>query len=479
MEASRPIRVRFAPSPTGPLHLGNARAALFNWLFAKHGGGAFLLRIEDTDRERSKKEFEKDILEGLEWLGLRLDEKPVRQSERLEIYAETLQKLLNEKKAYWCFCKPEELEAERQSQLSLGFAPKYGGRCRGISKEEADKRIKKGEKAVIRIVMPEKKVAFHDGVKGKIEFDMALVGDVIIAKGLRGPLYNFAAAVDDVLMNISHVIRGEDHISNTAKQIVIQEALGFSGPRFAHLPLILGPGRQKLSKRKLETSLNDYKRGGYLAEAMLNFLMLLGWHPKEDRETISREDMVKEFTLERVQKSGAIFNEKKLDWLNAYYLKQLEPETVVEKLKPFVPEKWLTKKKILLKAIAVEKERMRTFRDFGKLAAFFFELPDYDGKMLIWKDASKEKILSNLKSIRDIIQKTAPQKSGGLLKYTTPVESEILALAEREGRGEVLWPLRAALSGQTASPGPLEILDVLGKTESLKRINTAIKKLEK
>src|SRR3989344_614211 len=237
MEASRPIRVRFAPSPTGPLHLGNARAALFNWLFAKHEGGKFLLRIEDTDKERSKKEFEKDILDGLAWLGLQPDEKPVKQSERLDIYAESLQKLLDEKKAYWCFCTTEELEAERQDQLSQGFAPKYGGRCRHLSWEVAAERIKKGGKAVIRIRMPEKKVAFNDLVKGKIEFDMALVGDVIIAQGLREPLYNFAASVDDVLMNISHVIRGEDHISNTPKQIVIQETLGFAEPpHFAHLP---------------------------------------------------------------------------------------------------------------------------------------------------------------------------------------------------------------------------------------------------
>ncbi|OGG39918.1 glutamate--tRNA ligase [Candidatus Jorgensenbacteria bacterium GWA1_49_17] len=467
MEASRPIRVRFAPSPTGPLHLGNARAALFNWLFAKHEGGKFLLRIEDTDKERSKKEFEKDILDGLAWLGLKPDEKPVRQSERLEIYAENLEKLLNEKKAYWCFCKPEELEMERQSQLSLGYAPKYGGRCRNISKEEADERIKKGEKGVIRIVMPEKRVSFHDGVKGKIEFDMALVGDVIIAKGLREPLYNFAAAVDDVFMNISHVIRGEDHVSNTPKQIVIQEALGLAGPRFAHLPLILGKGRRKLSKRKLETSLNDYRKEGYLAEAMLNFLVLLGWHPKEDRETINREDMVKEFTLERVQKGGAVFSEEKLGWLNSRYLKQLKPEEIIGKLKPFVPGSWIAKKKMFLKAVETERERMKTFRDFRGLAAFFFELPEYEAKLLIWKETPSEKISDNLKKVRDIVK-------AGKGDYN----NEILALAEREGRGEVLWPLRAALSGQTASPGPLEILDVLGKTESLKRINWAIKKLE-
>ena len=271
--------------------------------------------------------------------------------------------------------------------------------------------------------------------------------------------------MDDVLTNISHVIRGEDHISNTPKQIVIQEALGLEGPQFAHLPLILGTGRQKLSKRRLETSLNDYKKEGYLAEAMLNFLALLGWHPREDREVINRQDLVKEFTLERVQKGGAVFNEEKLNWLNAHYIKTAKTEELMEKLKPFVPKTWLAKKKVLQNIIETEKERIKNLKGFKDMAAFFFGLPDYDAKLLIWKETPKERILANLKSVHDITKNSASP------------EPEILALAEKEGRGEVLWPLRAALSGQDASPGPIEILKVLGKTESLKRIGKAIKKL--
>ncbi|HXF44312.1 MAG TPA: glutamate--tRNA ligase [Candidatus Paceibacterota bacterium] len=463
----KPIRVRFAPSPTGPLHLGNARAALFNWLFAKHEGGKFLLRIEDTDKERSKKEFEKDILEGLEWLELKPDEKPIRQSERLEIYAENLQKLLDEKKAYWCFCSHEELEAERQMQLSQGIAPKYGGRCRHLPPEKAALRVENGEKAVIRIRMPEKKISFTDVVKGRIEFDMTLVGDVVIAKGLREPLYNFAAAVDDVLTNISHVIRGEDHIANTPKQIVIQEALGFEGPHFAHLPLILDTGRKKLSKRKLETSLNDYRKEGYLSEAMLNFLVLLGWHPQEDREVVSREEMVEEFTLERVQKGGAVFNEEKLNWLNAHYIKAMKTEELLERAKPFIPKTWFKNEKLLLAVLETEKERAKNLKDFKNLADFFFELPEYDAKFLIWKETPPERILANLKTVRELVNDNS---------YPA---SEIMALAEREGRGEVLWPLRVALSGREASPGPLEILKILGRTETVKRLDKAIKKLEK
>ncbi len=432
-----------------------------------------MIRIEDTDKERSRLAYEKEILEGLRWLGLMGDEKPVRQSERLEIYKKYLLQLLDEKKAYWCFCTAEELEAQRQSQLSQGLAPKYSGKCRNLGSEETEKRLRGGESAVIRFRMPKKKVMFTDLVRGKIEFDTAFSGDIIIAKSLKEPLYNFAAAVDDVEMEISHVIRGEDHLANTPKQILIQEALGFKSPHFAHLPLILGPDRRKLSKRYLEKSFLDYKKQGYLPEAMLNFLVLLGWHPVEDREVISRDEMVKEFTLERVQKAGAVFNEQKLNWLNTYYLKQLTPQTILENLKPFVPTSWLKKKKMLLKIIELEKDRMKTFRDFRELAAFFFKLPDYDGKMLIWKQTPPQIILNNLKKIRDIVKNT----EGGIIKYAA-LQEKVLALAEREGRGEVLWPLRVALSGQMASPGPLEILDVLGKTESLKRINLAIKKLE-
>jgi glutamyl-tRNA synthetase len=467
MESSRPIKVRFAPSPTGPFSIGNARTALFNWLFVKSKGGEFLLRIEDTDKERSKKAYEKEILEGLKWLGLAWNEKPVRQSERLELYESALQKLLDEKRAYWCFCLPEDLEAERQAQLSQGMAPKYGGRCRNLSEDEAEKRRRNGKPAVIRFKMPEKKVTVNDLVRGQVHFDAELLGDIIIAKDLKEPLYNFAAAVDDAEMEITHVIRGEDHLANTPKQILIQEALGLSHPHFAHLPLILGPNRKKLSKRHLDKSFLDYRKEGYLPAAMLNFLVLLGWHPVEDRETISQKEQIQEFTLERVQKGGAIFNEEKLNWLNAHYLKQLEPEEILENLKPFIPAAWLKKKKMLLTVIKVEKERMRTFHGFKELAAFFFELPDYNGGMLIWKQTPQEKILDNLKKTRDVIK-----NPGG-------VSSEkIMILAEREGKGEVLWPLRVALSGRDASPGPLEILEVLGKTEALKRINRAIKKLE-
>lgn len=463
----KPVKVRFAPSPTGPFSIGNARTALFNWLFAKREGGEFLLRIEDTDGERSKKKFEKDILDGLKWLGLEWDEKLIRQSERLGIYESHLQKLLKEKKAYYCFCTPEELEVERQAQLSQGLAPKYSGRCRSLTADGV------GKPAVIRFKMPEKKVVISDAVKGKVEFDTTLLGDIIIAKSLKEPLYNFAAAVDDVEMGVTHVIRGEDHLSNTPKQIVIQEALGLDHPIFAHLPLILGPDRKKLSKRHSEVSLNDYKSDGYLPQAVLNFLVLLGWHPARDREILSVSEMIDEFSLQRVQKSGAIFNPEKLDWLNAHYIKQTSFKDLLFHLKPFIPRNWLQEKKLVLKILEVEKERVKNLKEFSSMVRFFFELPDYPKTMLIWKQTDVKTTLDNLKKVLDIIKSAS---SGKLFRKS--IEEQIMTFAEREGRGEVLWPLRVALSGQEVSPGPIDLIDALGKKETVKRVKIAIKKIE-
>lgn len=458
------VRVRFAPSPTGPFSIGNARTALFNWLFAKREKGKFLLRIEDTDRERSKKKYEKEILTGLKWLGLNWDEKIIRQSERTEIYKKNLKNLLNDGRAYYCFCPPEQLEAERQSQLAEGLAPRYSGRCRNISYGEAKKRIER-EKAVIRFKMPETNLNVDDLIRGRIVFKTALIGDIVIAKTLEKPLYNFAVVIDDADMEITHIIRGEDHLPNTPKQIMIQQALGLKPVRYAHLPLILGPDRKKLSKRYLDRSLLDYKKDGYLAEAVLNFLVLLGWHPLQDREVIKTEEMIMEFGLERVQKSGAIFNPEKLDWLNAQYIKHLENQKLLTELKPFLPKTWLKKgESFLLKLVELEKERLKKLSDFQNLAEFFFKLPDYQPDLLIWRGISKDNILKNLETLEKMIR-------GGL-------EDKIMTLAEKIGRGPVLWPLRVALSGQKASPGPMEIMEILGRKETLRRIAIALKKIK-
>jgi len=441
------IRVRIAPAPTGFLHLGTARTALFNWLFARQNKGKFVLRVEDTDRERSQPEFEKDILEGLDWLGLNWDEGPYRQSERTAIYEKYIKKLLADGPAYYCYCAPEELEEERQSMMTAGIAPKYSGKCR--MRQETAKTPQ-----VIRFKTPEKIISFKDIIRGEISFDAAGFGDFVIAKNEKTPLYNLAAAIDDEEIKISHVIRGEDHIVNTPKQILIQEALKFNRPRYAHLPLILNPQRAKLSKRYAATSVAEYKTAGYLPETMINFLALLGWHPREEKEILSRDQLLKEFSLERVQRAGAVFNQEKLNWLNGQYLKKLTIEELLDKLNLEPNEK--NKKAVLL-----VRDRLKTLADFGPLTNFIYKLPDYPAELLIWKESGPKLTLKNMELIREAV-------ANG---------QNMMALAEKEGKGEILWPLRAALSGQKGSPGPLEIMEVIGKEETLKRIDIAIKKL--
>lgn len=464
------IRARFAPSPTGPLNFGGARTALFNWLFTRHEGGSFILRIEDTDLERSKPEFEENIKDSLSWLGLEWDEF-YRQTDRVDRYTHHIESLLEKGLAYYCFCSPEETEAEQQAQMSQGLQPKYSGKCRSLSLEEARKRIQ-NEKSVIRLRVAEKEISFNDLVRGKVTFNLMLVGDFIIAKNNKEPLYNFANVVDDFETNITHVIRGEEHISNTPRQIAIQEALGFSSLIYAHLPLILASNKKKLSKRDLAKSVLDYKNDGYLSSAIDNFLVLLGWHPKEDREVLSIEEMKKEFSFERVQKSGGIFNIDKLNWFNGYYIRMMSDETLAVCLESFVPEEWVKDKDRFLRVVCVEKERMKTLCDFSENARFFFELPTYDPQLLIWKQATHESIIENLKESHKILE----QIEWGDFKKNI-VESKMMAFAEMRGRGDVLWPLRVALSGRDASPGPFDLIEIFGKKESLERISYAIKKL--
>lgn len=459
------IRVRIAPSPTGYFHIGSARTALSNWLFAKKNGGKFILRIEDTDLERSEKKFEEDIIKSLKWLGLEWDEGPFRQTDRLDIYEKYIKQLLKEGKAYYCFCSKEELEVERQAMLAQGFAPKYSGKCRKLTAEEVESRQKSQANSVIRFHVPETNVRFDDIIRGDVSFDGSLIGDIVIAKDLRSPLYNFAVVIDDYDMEISHVIRGEEHLANTPRQIFIQEALGFPRVKYAHLPLILNADRSKMSKRFSATSLKDYIDQGYLAEAIINFIAFLGWHPKDDKEIMSVDELIKEFNLERVQKAGAVFNVEKLDWLNAQYIKNLDNEKLAKKLDLAPTEE-------NLKIIALTKERMKKMTDFKSLAGFFLELPDYSPKLLVWKDTPQSKIIGNLKELEKLLSEFNEEN------FNKPeLEKILMPFAEKTGRGEVLWPLRAALSGSEASPGPLEIMDVLGKKETLRRIKLAIDRL--
>ncbi len=460
------VRTRFAPSPTGPLHIGGARTALFSWLYAKSQDGHFILRMEDTDRERSTPESEADIVDGLSWLGITWDEF-YRQMDRIGIYHEYLKKLIDDGKAYYCFCSKEDLEAERQAMITQGLPPKYSGRCRSFSKEDVTKRLDAGDGHVIRFKVPEKKVSFTDTIRGHIRFDMSLAGDIIIAKDIDQPLYNFAVVVDDALMDITHVIRGEEHLSNTPKQIVLAEAMGLNIPQFAHLPLILNPDRSKMSKRVSDVALRYYRDKGYLAQAMVNFISFLGWHPKEDKDEMSLTNIIDEFDLSRVQKSGAVFNIDKLDWLNSHYISKLSLSELIETSRPFIPKNW-TLTPAMMSTIS---GRVKKLSDIGGLVEFFFKLPDYEPSLLIWKDMQLSQVALNLESALTVLNKI-PDSDFNKGK----LENVLSPLAPEGNRGEFFWPLRVALSGSKTSPGPFEIMEALGKTESLRRIDNAIAK---
>ncbi len=461
------VRVRIAPSPTGFLHVGTARAALFNYLFAKHEGGKFILRIEDTDVARSEKRFEKDIIDNLRWLGLQWDEGPYRQSERTASYTAHIDQLLKEDKAYYCFCSEEELEVKRQDQMSRGEAPKYNGKCREMSKEEVKKCLAEGKPSIIRFKAAARKVSFHDLIRGKVEFDSSLIGDFTIAKNLATPLYNFAVVVDDFEMKISHVIRGEDHLSNTPKQILLQEALGFPQPKYAHLPLILGPDKSKLSKRHGSVSIAHYRQDGYLAEALINFMAFLGWNPGTEREIYPLASLAKEFSLTNVQKAGAIFNIKRLDYLNGFYIRQKSLDKLAELCEPYLPK---TSKTQLKKILAIHQERLKKLSEIKMLTDFFFkDKLKYDKALLQWKDADDKATAQSLDKLYKILFKIDRDdftKSG--------LEKILMPEAEKVGdRGYLLWPLRAALTGKESSAGPFEIAEVLGKEKTLLRLKEA------
>jgi glutamyl-tRNA synthetase/nondiscriminating glutamyl-tRNA synthetase len=328
------LRVRFAPSPTGHLHVGNARTALFNFLLARGRHGTFVLRIEDTDMERSTRASEDAIYDDLRWLGLRWDEGPdadgpygpYRQSERLEIYASHAERLLDSGAAYFCFCTPEQLEADRSAALAAGLPPKYSGRCRALSVVSSRARAAGGEGAVIRFRVPaDREIAFTDIVRGRVTFDSSVIGDPVLVRSDGIPAYNFAVVVDDALMRISHVVRGEDHISNTPRQLLIYEALGFTAPAFAHLSLVLGPDHTPLSKRHGATSVAEFREKGYLPEALFNYLALIGWSPGGDEELLPADELARRFRLEQVGHSAGVFDEAKLAWVNRHYIKQADP----------------------------------------------------------------------------------------------------------------------------------------------------------
>jgi len=509
-------RTRIAPSPTGFLHIGTARTALFNYLFTKKNNGKFILRIEDTDKERSSKKYEKDIIEGLKWLNIQWDEGvspddsreeigdygPYRQSQRKETYTKYIKKLLKEGKAYYCFCTKEELEAQKQYQLSIGQPPKYNGKCRGLSKKEVEKNLKANKPYVIRFKTPGENISFNDLIKGKIEFDTNLLGDITIAKDEKNPLYNLAAVIDDYEMKITHVLRGEDHLSNTPKQIILFKAMGLDIPKYGHFPLIFGPDKTKLSKRHGTVSVNQYKEKGYLSEAIVNFISFLGWNPGSEKEIYSLNVLEKEFSIEKVQKSPSIFNIKKLDWLNGFYIRNKSLDRLTELCIPyldliesiFVSEEHLVgigpvdiKQKFVIKetgeriefeylksVISLYQERLKYLSEINELTDFFFKKQiEYEKQLLIWKDASEKEVRAVLEGLEGVLK---PISSQNWVKDR--LEEILLKQAEKAGdRGKILWPLRVALTGKKSSAPPFDIAEVLGKEKTLLRLRQAKEKL--
>lgn len=471
-------RVRIAPSPTGLLHIGTARAALFNYLFAKKHGGDFIVRVEDTDLERSDKRFTKDILDGLHWLGLTWDEGPDRgggygpyeQSARTSFYAAALQKLRETNAMYECFCTPDELEQERVSQAKKKQPPKYSGRCANLTDAERGEKRGEGRVSILRFRTPMKTIEFTDIVRGKVSFESSLIGDFSIARNMDTPLYNFAVVVDDETMGITHVIRGEDHLSNTPKQILLIEALGYRLPQYAHLPLILDSERRKLSKRRNTVAMNDYRDAGYLPEAMVNFMAFLGWNPKTEREIFSLEELVNEFDLSNVNASGSVFDIEKLNWLNGQYIRRMDFEELAKRAEPFfTKDMWKRRRKKILR---VQQPRMRTLKDVQSDSEYFVRLPDYPKERLLWKTMTAEQARVSLGIARDVCASADNE-------YDSPEEMEAYLKAVVTGRnlkpGEFFWPLRVALTGHERSHSPFEMAYVLGKKETVKRIEHALK----
>lgn len=445
--SSKQVRVRIAPSPTGLFHIGTARTALFNYLFAKKHNGVFIVRIEDTDKERSRKEYEESILDGLSWLNIKYDEF-YRQSERTEIYRKYLEKL-----------------------IASGFA--Y------ISKEEAGEG-KRSE--VIRFKNPNHSVTFNDLIRGPITFHTEELGDFVIAKDMETPLYHLAVTIDDYEMNISHVIRGEDHISNTPRQILLLEAIGATVPTYAHLPLILASDKSKLSKRHGALALTEYRENGFLPEAIINFLALLGWSPQsrgEAEEVLSFEELVEKFELEKVGKSGTIFDLKKLEWLNKQYIKKIPQEKLLGMIKNEIAGDniFTIDEKKLLRAIPLIAEKISTIREAGIVwseeLAFLSKMPEYDKSRLVWKDETVEKTKENLSKILEILNSVETDDFSA-----ERIKELIFPFADEIGRGGVLWPMRFSLTGQERSPDPFTSAYLLGKEDSISRISKAIELLE-
>jgi len=479
-----------APSPTGPLHIGTARTSLYNFLFARHVGGTYVLRVEDTDVARGSDEWEFDIIDNLHWLGITWDEGPqaaggedigpygpYRQSQRRELYAREAARLLASGDAYHCYCTPDELEAVRHEQERNHEAPRYNGRCLRLTDADRAAFEAEGRRPALRFKVPPEQIRFDDLIRGEVEFDNALLGDFVIVRGDGMPLYHFVVVVDDEAMAITHVVRGEDHLSNTPKHIALIRALGYREPRFGHIPLILNPDRSKMSKRKSQTAITAYREQGYLPEALVNFLAFLGWSPGTEEEIFSLTELAERFDIGEVHKAGAVFDKDRLDYLNGVYIRSLADGQLAYRLRPFISE--ALDDDILMRLAPLLKERLVRLGDATELAAFLTETDAqvaalYEPELLVPKGRIAAETKAALDVARDALAAVDdPDFASGEL------EAICRSAADAHGwkAGDFFRPLRVAITGRLVSPPLFGSMELLGRERTLARIDAALARL--
>jgi len=480
-ESEKLVRLRFAPSPTGYPHLGNIRTALFNWLFTRHHSGKFILRIEDTDVTRKVEGAVDIILNSLQWLGLNWDEGPYFQSQRLSIYNDIVHKLLEEDHAYLCYCSPERLDKMRQEQAKRRQPPKYDRLCRDLTQAERTRLKATGIKPVIRFKTPlEGETTVCDLIRGKVTFKHDVLDDFVLLKSDGYPTYHLASIVDDHLMDISHVLRADEWLSSTPRHVLLYQALYWQAPQFAHLPMILGPDRAKLSKRHGATTITEYQEQGYLSDAMINFLALLGWSLDDRTELLSREELIKHFSLERVGKTAAIFNKDKLEWMNGVYLRKLNLEEFVQQAMPFL-DRDLPKSverpfnnNYIIQVLSLVQERTKTLAEVPQLVDFFFfDKLQYDASLLLIKELDAKSTVQVIKTTLTILEEVTTWDATKLEYILRPLAAEI-----NLGTGQFFGLLRVAVTGRVAAPPLFQTMAVLGKEKCLERLDKALQQLD-
>jgi glutamyl-tRNA synthetase len=489
-ETNSAVRVRMAPSPTGPLHIGTARTSLYNFLFARHVGGTYVLRIEDTDTARSTAEWERDIIDNLHWLGITWDEGPqvaggeeigsygpYRQSDRMDRYAGEAKRLLADGHAYHCWCTPEELEAVRQQQAADKEPPRYNGRCLRLTDADREQFARERRQPVVRLRVPAETVRFDDLIRGEVEFDNALLGDFVIVRANGVPLYHFVVVIDDEAMGITHVIRGEDHLSNTPKHIALIRALGYREPRFGHIPLILNPDRSKMSKRKSQTAITAYRDQGYLPEALVNFLAFLGWSPGTEEEIFTLAELAERFEITHVHKGGAVFDADRLDYLNGVYIRKLTDEQLALRLRPFLPDALADE--TVLRLVPLVKERLVRLADATELVAFLTETDAqvaalYEADALLPKKRSPGEVAEAVTAAREVLAGL-----GDADFVADVLETACRARADELGwkAGDFFRPLRMAITGRSVSPPLFGSMELLGRERVLARLDAALGRL--